>query len=235
MNGNLKMLALAAMAVLAAVLVAGAAPVVYDVYDDGTVWSVELTPGNPGPDDPATTYGTVSGGGGPAEITQLNWTGGPQEDQFYRSDGDLITTPIAGEITHVLLDFKVDGNYVPYVDVFFQSQDSGSTYWSFNLNSLYDPTVGEWTSYSIPFDSIGWSDVYGTSTNDFLTDLNSGISKIGVRILYDDLTQGTQTFGIQNMGYGHEIPEPGTYITLSTALMSLGFTFARRRRKEQKA
>lgn len=213
-----------------------AAPIIVDVPDDASgTWLVGPVPPQ------GTTYGSVGEVGTQANVSVPSSAfsgGGPYEDLFFYNSGNLTgydpnALPPVGR--GIVLDFYTGGAYVPYtVSVYFQANGA---YWYYDLPAA---NPSGWTSYWQIFDDAGW---YSTTPSvqmgsaAFLADLATGVDQVGVRILYDDSIGGNQTFSINNMGYAYDeaIPEPGTYMLLSTAVMSLGYTFARRRRSEKKA
>lgn len=109
--------------------------------------------------------------------------------------------------------------------------------WYHNFTAL--PSQ-DWTPYTAYFVyGANWVDVSG-SPGDDATNFGAaltGVTELGIRILYDNNLNEVQQYGFRNFqlhdsefsaGY---VPEPGTYVMLSTVLMSLGFTFGRKKKQ----
>ena len=214
--------------VITAMLVIAAVAQGAIVIDDATVWKDTDEVGNTsfsngGTTDAGTTHTITAGDPG---IT-------PFEDHFFQDGGNLSTDEDYANLYLLTLELQAQDNQPDAVSIYLQA--SGAS-WYYNLAS---PTVGTWTTYGASLSSgTGW---YSPTLpgNNFITDIGGigSVTEVGIRLLYSDIATAGQTYGVRNYTL-HDIeaiPEPGTFVVLSTALMSLGFTYARRKKEKKVA
>lgn len=202
------------------------------ITDDGVGWSA-ISLNAPFPTASSVADGdpvTISG-----NVTDLNY------DDAIIEQGDLAADLIASETYLIRFQFYNDfGNaatapnqlsaYLLTDDNDNDSIDAGDSYW---LLDLADPSPG-WNYYNAFINSSGWYSPNNPG-GDFQTSIATGgaLNAAGIRIWYD--SSGQQDYGLSDYTLYdiNAVPEPGTYMMLSTALMSLGFTYARRRRAKK--
>jgi hypothetical protein len=217
------------------------------IIDDGTgTWEVKdaATPNGGGAvigrtivDGQADAYGSnpILNSGIPNAVE----LGGPDttvagvyDDLVRVTSGNLITS-FGPTYTSVAVWFYSNGAYAPAQLSFYLEANDGISWW---YDVTPTPTENDWTYYSYSLSSGGWYDAYDLGGASLAASLFTGLKYAGVRVLYEpDLAE--QNYGLRDYQFLDEepVPEPGTYMMLSTAVMSLGYTFARRRRAEKKA
>jgi hypothetical protein len=157
---------------------------------------------------------------------------GVYDDLVRVTSGNLIAG-FGPTYTSVATWFYSNGSYAPaQLSIYLETGD-GVSWW-------YDVATAAqsaWSYYSVSLTDLLWYDAYalgGTSLGASL--VSDGLVNAGIRVMYEpDLA--AQDYGLRDYQFLDDvpIPEPGTYMLLSTAVMSLGYTFARRRRVEKKA
>jgi hypothetical protein len=156
---------------------------------------------------------------------------GVYDDLVRVTSGNLLTG-FGPTYTSVAVWFYTDGAYAPsQLSIYLQTSDNIS--WWYDVAAA---TQGDWTYYSVSFSDPLWYDAYAIGGSTFATSLAGGLDYAGIRVMYEpDLL--AQDYGLRDYQFLDDVPvpEPGTYMLLSTAVMSLGYTFARRRRAEKKA
>lgn len=169
------------------------------------------------------------------EFSGDDTAGGVYDDLIYETAGDLTGDNTVGSAFAVQMDFYIDSAaYAPDELSFYFVTGDGYT-WYYDL--VPGSGAGSQTYTAFLFDDTGWySDDGGT---DFLTSISdvNGLTAAGINLLYDQDIGENQQYGI--LGYdfvdndGFAVPEPGTYMVLSVAFMSLGFSFRRREREKK--
>lgn len=204
------------------------------VSDDGTGWSVaSAIPPNPvattiNAQGQSSVHGSAIPVVTPNSGVQLTGgtTAGLFDDLIYESA--QLGTIAGSSITGVNFDFLwSSGPALSKLSIYF---DTGDAYtWYYDIT----PPGSGWQNTSVLTSAGGWYSTDGGTV--FATSLAAGnLTAAGIRVLYANNALN-EYYGLANyqlQGGGVDpgaIPEPGTYMMLSTALMSLGFTFARRR------
>lgn len=178
------------------------------------------------------------------EITAADTGGLPKTDLIFETvdlpgamSGNVGTG--AGDAFGIKFDFY-DGGSSYQVDVLRLYVANGTHTWYYDLAAPSEAATGWTINYAGGFftrENALNTGVGAWYSNDvganFLTDLNTA-TRVGVQVTYDADYAGSMSIGLANFEvWDYEdfyIPEPSTYVMLSTALMSLGYTFARRRR-----
>jgi hypothetical protein len=178
---------------------------------------------------------TEWGAGNPGVSFNGLATGGqPYQDHVFEDvtlAGDYTAGGLAPDgVFAITFDFHDQGNYAPdALAVYLQA--NGFT-WYYNVTPTTDTFVGEQSYVAILGGGAGW---YSTDGGTVFMDDIANVTRAGIMLVYDTTDGGSQQFyGISNYTLqdegGFYVPEPSTYMLLSTAVMSLGFSFARRRR-----
>jgi hypothetical protein len=242
MRAKCKLGAVLVVGLVSLAWVGHAAPII----DDGAgVWELKdaSTPpgggigtGSFGADGQANAYGSNPGvnSGIPNAVTFSGpdtTVAGVYDDLVRVTSGNLLTG-FGPTYTSVAVWFYTDGAYAPsQLSIYLQTSDNIS--WWYDVAAA---TQGDWTYYSVSFSDPLWYDAYAIGGSTFATSLAGGLDYAGIRVMYEpDLL--AQDYGLRDYQFLDDVPvpEPGTYMLLSTAVMSLGYTFARRRRAEKKA
>lgn len=204
------------------------------VSDDGQGWSVaSAIPPNPvattiNAQGQSSVHGSAIPVVTPNSGVQLTGgtTAGLFDDLIFES-AQLGSVPSGGLITGVSFDFYMTaGSPVPSkLSIYFDTTDAYTWYYDIT------PVSGTWLSSTVSTSAGGWYSPDGGTS--FAASLAPGtLNAAGIRVLYANNASaelyGLANYQLHGVGAG-AIPEPGTYMMLSTALMSLGFTFARRR------
>ena len=217
------------IAMITAALIAAVSQAAILVDDGSTAWSDTSEVGGLSWSD--QSGGSTSSSGADHSITAGDPGVTPYEDLFFQGAGGNLLVDLenylfvygtfsASHTPEEVSYYINDGTYSWYYDL---PGTPGTTYASLTSSLWYSPDGGA------PADPD-----WGVGT--------ANITEIGIRIWYDYSSGGDQTYGMSDLTLNDEIPphiaamipEPGSFIVLSTALMSLGFTYARRK-KEQKA
>lgn len=232
------------VALLAVGMVAYATPVrVVDDETAGSEWGDLDTDNVGGPD--ATAQATVGNPGGGLEIHADGAIGvgydlgaGPPTDfEFEGNPTGIIdgganadwATLIGGDgVGSLYVDFSHDAGAGEFVglQIYFEN---GLSRWTANL-LLYgdDPGATGWRTYGVNLDGgAQWGHTGAAGT--WGVDLAS-VDTLGFVITYDP-DAGTQLLALDNLILDDgplPVPEPGTYVMLGSALLSMGITFRRR-------
>ena len=172
------------------------------------------------------------GGGAGVEFSGDDTAGGVYDDLIYETGN-------SSELT-------VDVDALGYESVWMSFYNSSATYTPDELSLYFETADGfSWYYDLVPVDGIGtttysvmlsggswYSDDGGT---DFATSLAAGdLVNVGINLLYEQNISENQEYGISQYAFGDTqgfaVPEPGTYMVLAVAFMSLGFSFRRRER-----
>jgi hypothetical protein len=235
-----KMVAM--MGIVSLLPLLGSAAVI--VTDDGADWAtkyyndVDNTGGPAFDTDIITENDTdVWGSGQPGNTTGVEVQGpaapGPFDDVVIYEGTQFEFDPnVALETGTLSFDYWTDQD-VGTMWAYFETPDGSgfvNRWWS-----LLSENPNNWQTFSATLSTFTSPDTGATLSSQLLT---YGISRVGIRVNFD-LTALDAQIGLANLEYNGDdpppIPEPGTYVMLSTALASLGFTFARRRRMDKKA
>ena len=160
---------------------------------------------------------------------------------------------LGGGVEGISFDFYVSSGPLPQVvNIYFRDVDSGY-YWFYNVYDVNlnpgDLTVGGWTDSSqmtADFESVGflantafgggWQNATGPTTGAAgeaaWNSAFGSVDEVGLEIQWQS-NAGAGVYGIDNFALHDEpviaqTPEPGTYMALATALLSMGITFRRR-------
>lgn len=123
-------------------------------------------------------------------------------------------------------------SYVPNQLWAFMWDDANDYEWLYDLTPLLTATAQQ--TFTVQLGSTSWYDLGSAGLGNL--NLNS-IAGMGIVIQYDTSYVGNQAYGIggYKAQFNPPVPEPGSFIVLSTALMSLGFTYARRKKEKKLA
>ena len=173
------------------------------------------------------------GGGSGVQFSGDDTAGGVYDDLIYETGGSSELTVDVDALGYeaVLMSFyNSSATYAPdELSLYFETADGFS--WYYDLAPA--DGIGT-TTYAVTlYGNSGWySDDGGT---DFETSLDAGdLVNVGINLLYEQNISENQEYGISQYAFadmeGFTVPEPGTYMVLSVAFMSLGFSFRRRER-----
>jgi len=184
-------------------------------------------------DDEAATTLTLdtplAGHDSALRVDPFNPGGVPFDVEVSSTDANITGNWAALGVQSVRLDFyaSLPGGSM---QLYFVNTGTGNTwFYDFAINEV---TTG-WRSYGANLvwqnTARGWYTEGGAGEAAFLADIAS-VDEVGVLITYDD-DNVNQIYGLDNFTLDDDpmaIPEPGTYVMLGSALMSLGITFRRR-------
>ena len=195
------------------------------IIDDGTGWVHNDIGGGASfgslGGEPTTSHTLTAGDPGTTPYQDLVYTTSGSGNQMFGGGTDI------SAYEYVSMTFGTT-TYTPD-ELMFYIYDGSATWY-------YDLPTSSGTRYT----SLGSGSWYGgVGAPDF-----TSVTQLGLSVIYTDTTGDNQVYSITSYqlmntedlpaSYLASIPEPGSFIVLSTALMSLGFTYARRK-KEQKA
>ena len=211
---------------------AQASPIVSNVWDADQNWNIKKEDGTTPAFGTHTEPATV-GGQSALQITRTSGSG-VERDYVYNSSTLVGNwTSMAGGsgdgvVRSITFNFYADaGGAVDYpagLRLYFKAGTSGNV-WYYDFTPT-DITSG-WGGYGANVDGVGW----WTTGDDSLwaTDLTN-VTEVGLWISYQP-DYANQLYGIDNFTMDDEplpIPEPGTYLFLGVAFLSLGVTYRRR-------
>ena len=132
---------------------------------------------------------------------------------------------LGGDGGHMEIDFYDDSGLAG-LSVYFEN---GTSRWTYDVVLFGDAGATGWSTYAFSMDSsgTGWGHSGGAGT--WAADL-AQVDVLGFIVTYDP-DAGPQLLGLDNFILDDEplgVPEPGTYVMLGSALISLGITFRRR-------
>lgn len=200
---------------------------------DWNGWNFESAnpPVDPGTDVFNEDAASIWGEGTPGLQFGGTTDGGIYDDIIFENEDLAVNIGDSGlDAFGVTMDFYVNSGSPSPELLSFYFQDFDGDVWYYDLA---DPSEG-WNSYAVVLGS-GWYSYDTAETFDF--SINEGaLQEVGILMLYDDVTDAQQ-YGIGGFAFTDEedfyIPEPGTYMVLSVAFMSMGFSFRRRQREEK--
>lgn len=215
----------------------------WDEWDDaaaGGAGEWTGTEGGGGAVDPQASAGVWSSSTPGVEFSGYN-TGNTQiyDDLIYETSDLLVNLSnydAGSAVFAVTMDFYVDSaNYTPdSLSLYFQ--DANNDWWFYDLGT---PSQGN-NPYTALIGSDNWYSTTGggLGAEDFMNALDDGaILAAGINVIYEQDVSEHQEYGITSFAYqdeeGFTVPEPGTYMVLSVAFMSMGFSFRRRQREEK--
>lgn len=148
------------------------------------------------------------------------------------------TTAFAGDMTDyqgsgavvagMAFDFYSAGDAPSGLGLYFQSAFGGGSVWYYDIT----PIAGnDWNTYGAAFGSgAGW---YGYEDNTWAVSMDSAdfadaltdVTAHGMFVFFNP-NQAGQEYGLND--FGLTVPEPGTYVVLGMALLSVAFIFRKR-------
>jgi len=207
--------------------------IVQDNWDSGTEnWTGSQQLGFPQAITLTQTGGQldISGGDGGGDLSYFVFNNTDMAGNQNWNAGGLG----ANEVKSVRFDFYAGGGQAPDgLSLYFRyNQDGDDVYWYYTLptaagskhydiNLLTDDVINQNGWYS--FDYGG-----GGTQSDLMGDL-SDIDEVGILLTFRSFEAG-QLYGLDDFTLDDEyfVPEPGTWLALGFAFVSLGITFRRR-------
>lgn len=200
------------------------------------------TEGGGGAVDPQASAGVWSSSTPGVEFSGNN-TGTSQvyDDLIYETSDLLVNLSnydAGSAVFAVTVDFYVESaNYTPdSLSLYFQ--DANNDWWFFDLGT---PNAGNNPS-TVLLGSDAWYSTTGggVGATAFMSALSAGdILAAGINVIYEQDVDEHQEYGITQFayqdseGFNLTVPEPGSFVVLSVAFMSMGFSFRRRQREEK--
>ncbi len=164
------------------------------------------------------------------EIPDVGFPPAEQLDTVYTTNPDFIGD--RSENLGISFSFYAE-THVPTASTLLFQSDAGGTldtwYWAFDYGVA---DIGNWINYNsfLSYDPLNWSSDLGGGSADFYEDI-TGIDLLGIQFSRNLDVETSQFFGIDN--FTMTVPEPGTVVTLLTALLSCGFVLSRRFREHK--
>jgi len=160
------------------------------------------------------------------------------------SGGGVDWGSLGNGVRGISFDFYVDaGDPVPSaMNIYFRG---GGAYWYYNV-PVSSFSSGSWAdSSTLTADGYlvgvaanvayggGWVNLFGPSSGANWVAAYGAVDEVGLEIQWASNPGGPTVYGLDNFALHDEpviglVPEPGTYMALATALLSMGITFRRR-------
>lgn len=194
-----------------------------------------LWTGSSGTTLPSTDGAVWSSGTDGVEFSGPSTLDSIYDDLIYDSDELAVD---ASSYFAVTMSFWVDpaagDQYSPdALSFYFEDADGYSWFYA-----LTPSGSSGWQTYTVALADGSWysPDIGAESTLTEALALGA-LTAVGINLIYESDIGEDQEYGIGLYGFtdevGFTIPEPGTYMVLSVAFMSLGFSFRRREREKK--